>query len=119
MPSTTTTVPITATRRTGLTLSTEWLDSTVVRISASGEIDASNTAELLDYVLRRGANCRSLILDLKDVTFFGTEGFSALQTIDVRSSRASVSWTVVPGPAVSRVLKICDPRCEIPRGVET
>jgi anti-anti-sigma factor len=119
MPSALTTQPTTATRRAGLSFSTEWLNSTIVRISVSGEVDASNTAELLDYVLRRGANSRNLILDLKDVTFFGTEGFSALQTIDVRSSRASVSWMAVPGPAVSRVLKICDPRCEIPRGVET
>jgi len=101
-----------------LALSTEWVNSTIVRISASGEIDASNTAELLDYVLRRGANCQSLILDLRDVTFFGTAGFSALRTIDVRSSRASVKWMVVPGPVVSRVLKICDPCCELPRDVE-
>jgi anti-anti-sigma factor len=118
MPSIPTTPPTTATRRTALALSTEWVNSTIVRISASGEIDASNTAELLDYVLRRGANCQSLILDLRDVTFFGTAGFSALRTIDVRSSRASVKWMVVPGPVVSRVLKICDPCCELPRDVE-
>ena len=73
--------PPTTIRRAGLTLSTEWLNTTVVRISAAGDIDASNTSELFDYVLRRGANCRSLILDLRDVTFFGTAGFSALQTI--------------------------------------
>jgi anti-anti-sigma factor len=101
-----------------LTVSTEWLNATVVRISVAGDIDASNTAELLDYVLRRGANCQSLILDLKDVTFFGTAGFSALRTIDVRSTRASVSWMVVAGPAVSRVLSICDPERTLPRGVE-
>jgi anti-anti-sigma factor len=117
MPPTTTAAPTTATRRTGLTFSTEWVNATVVRISVSGEIDASNSAELLDYVLRRGANCRSLIVDLKDVTFFATAGFSALRTIDLRSSRASVSWMLVPSPAVSRVLAICDPRRELPRGV--
>jgi anti-anti-sigma factor len=105
------------TRRAGLQLSSEWLNSTVVRISASGEIDASNTAELLDFVLRRGANCRSLILDLSDVTFFATAGFSALRTIELRSSRASVSWMLVDGPAVSRVLTICDPERTLPRGI--
>jgi anti-anti-sigma factor len=108
----------TATRRAGLHLSAEWLNSTVVRISASGDIDASNTAELLDYVLRRGANCRSLILDLSGVTFFATAGFSALRTIELRSSRASVSWMLVDGPAVSRVLSICDPERTLPRGIE-
>jgi anti-anti-sigma factor len=117
MPTMTTTAPNATTRCAGLTLSTKWLNSTVVRISVSGEIDAANAAELLDYVLRRGANCRSLILDLKDVTFFGTAGFSALRTIDVRSSRASVSWMLVPGPAVSRVLTICDRERTLPRGV--
>jgi anti-anti-sigma factor len=116
MPSITTTAPRAATR-VGLKLSTEWVNSTVVRISASGDIDASNASEVLDYVFRHGGNCRSMILDLKDVTFFATAGFSALRTIDVRSSRASVSWMLVPGPAVSRVLSICDPRRELPRGI--
>jgi anti-anti-sigma factor len=118
MTTMTTTPPIMATRRAGLQLSAEWLNSTVVRISASGEIDASNAAEMLDYVLRRGANCRSLILDLSDVTFFATAGFSALGTLDVRCSRASVSWMLVDGPAVSRVLSICDPERTLPRGIE-
>jgi anti-anti-sigma factor len=117
MTTMTTPALTTATRRAGLRLSADWLNPTVVRISASGDIDASNTAELLDFVLRRGANCRSLILDLSDVTFFATAGFSALRTIDLRSSRASVSWMVVDGPAVSRVLRICDPERTLPRGV--
>jgi anti-anti-sigma factor len=117
MTTMTTPALTTATRRAGLQLSADWLNSTVVRISASGDIDASNTSELLDFVLRRGANCRSLILDLSGVTFFATAGFSALRTIDLRSSRASVSWVLVDGPAVSRVLTICDPERTLPRGV--
>lgn len=117
MTTMTTPALTTATRRAGLQLSAEWLNSTVVRIAASGEIDASNSSELLDFVLRRGANSRSLILDLSDVTFFATAGFSALRTIDVRSSRASVSWMLVDGPAVARVLRICDPERTLPRGI--
>jgi len=117
MLSMTTTAPGAPTRRAGLKFSTEWVNSTVVRIGASGDIDASNASDLLDYVFRHGGNCRSLILDLTDVTFFATAGFSALRTIGVRCARASVSWTLVPGPAVSRVLSICDPRRELPRGI--
>lgn len=109
--------PPTTVRRAGLTLTTEWLNATLVRITASGDLDASNAAELYDYVLRRGANCQSLILDLKDITFFGTAGFSALQSIDARSSRASVSWMLLAGPEVARVLRICDPERTLPRGV--
>jgi anti-anti-sigma factor len=117
MTSITTPALTTATRRAGLQLSADWLNSTVVRIRASGDIDASNTAELLDFVLHRAANCRSLILDLSGVTFFATAGFSALRAIELRSSRASVSWTLVDGPAVSRVLSICDPERALPRGI--
>jgi anti-anti-sigma factor len=116
--STMITAPRTATtRRAGLQLSAEWVNSTVVRIRASGDIDASNTSELLDFALRRGANCRSLILDLTDVTFFSTAGFAALRTIELRSSRASVSWMLLDSPAVARVLSICDPERTLPRGV--
>ena len=117
MTSLNTTDPVAATRRAGLTLSTEWLNDTVVRISAQGDIDASNSAEVLEYVFRHGANSRSMILDFRDVTFFATAGFSALQNIDTRCSDAEVSWMVVPSQAVSRVLSVCDPSRSLPRGV--
>jgi anti-anti-sigma factor len=114
MTAMTTTDPFPATRRAGLKLSTEWLNTSVVRISVHGDIDASNSAEVLEYMFRRGANCRSMILDLKDVTFFATAGFSALQTIDLRCTRASVGWMLIPSAAVSRVLAVCDPRRSLP-----
>lgn len=117
MTAMTTSDPFTATSRAGLKLSTEWLNTSVVRISAYGDIDASNSAEVLEYVFRRGANCRSMILDLKDVTFFATAGFSALQTIDMRCTSASVSWMLIPSAAVSRVLSVCDARRSLPCGV--
>jgi anti-anti-sigma factor len=113
----TTTDPLTTTRRDGLRLSTEWLNPSVVRVSVHGEIDASNSADVLEYVYRRGANCRSLILDLTDVNFFATAGFSALQTLDMRCARAEVSWMLIPSRAVSRVLSVCDPRRSLPCGV--
>ena len=114
MTAITTVDPFAASRRDGLRLSTEWLSASVVRISIHGDIDASNSAEVLDYVFRRGANCRSMILDLKDVTFLATAGFSALQTIDMQCTRASVSWMLIPSRAVSRVLSVCDPRRVLP-----
>jgi anti-anti-sigma factor len=116
MTSMTTTDPFTTTSA-GLKLSTEWLNASVVRVSAEGDIDASNSADLLEYVFRRGANCRTLILNLKDVTFFATAGFSTLQTIETRCTGASVSWMLIPSPAVSRVLSICDPQRTLPCGI--
>ena len=57
-------------------LRTEWHSRTVVRISVTGEVDASNADRLAQYVFRYGANSRRLILDLTDVEFFGVECFS-------------------------------------------
>ncbi|MEO3760988.1 STAS domain-containing protein [Mycobacterium sp. B14F4] len=80
-----------------------------MRIAVAGEVDAANAQELREYVYRRAANCRSLVLDLRDVTFFSTAGFSTLRTIGVRCDRANVRWTLNGSPAVSRVIDICDP----------
>jgi anti-anti-sigma factor len=97
-----------------LAFSTEWLNTAVVRISVTGEIDATNEAELRDYVFRRAANCKTLILNLHEVSFFSTAGFSALLAIHDRCSRATVSWMVIPSATVSRVLDICDRQFTIP-----
>ena len=95
-------------RRERLTFSTEWVDAESVRIAVAGEVDAFNAQELREYVFRRAANCRSLMLDLRDVTFFSTAGFSTLRTIGVRCDRANVSLTLQGSSAVSRVIAICD-----------
>jgi len=93
-----------------LRLRTDWHSATVVRISATGEVDASNHDELARYVFRHGANSRRLIVDLSDVDFFGVEGFSTLRLISQRCVTAEVAWTLVPSPAVTRVARICDPQ---------
>lgn len=107
-------MPATLTSHDRLSLSTEWMTSAVVRITVTGEIDASNTAHLADYVFRHAANSRRLILDLQGVEFFGTSGFSTLLDIQARCARAVVTWSLVPSRAVTRVLEICDPRGTLP-----
>ena len=102
--------------RSKLALSTEWLNAAVVRINVQGEIDALNEAELRDYVFNRAANCKSLILNLHEVSFFSTAGFSALLIIHDRCNHAAVNWMVIPSAAVSRVLDICDRQFVIPTG---
>lgn len=99
-----------------LKFSTEWLNAAVVRINVRGEIDAVNEGELRDYVFSRAANCKTLILNLHEVSFFSTAGFSALLTIDAHCTRAGVNWMVIPSAAVSRVLDICDRQFTIPCG---
>jgi anti-anti-sigma factor len=91
----------------------KWSPSFVV-ITAHGELDASNANHLADYVQRCAAHCKPIILNLSGLEFFGTAGFSALHTINVRCAGADVRWAVVPGKAVSRLLRICDPDNTLP-----
>src|SRR5277367_874023 len=90
------------------------LRSSVAVISAHGGIDASNADTLTEYTLGHLTHCRGLILDLRDLNFFGTEGFSSLHRVSVCCARASIGWAVVSGDAVSRVLRICDPQGLLP-----
>lgn len=98
-----------APRHQRLALHTEWLDAEQVRITALGDIDAGNEAQLSEYVFRRGANSRRLILDLQDVNFFSIGAMSSLRTIEFRCMKADVDLEVIPGQAVSRVLQLCGP----------
>jgi anti-anti-sigma factor len=91
-----------------------WLGSSVAVISAHGHIDASNADSLTEYTLGHLMRCRGLILDLRDLDFFGTEGFSALHRISVCCADPGIGWAVVPSAAVSRVLRIGDPQGLLP-----
>ena len=64
------------------------LRSSVAVISAHGHIDASNADTLTEYTLGHLMRCRGLILDLRGLDFFGTEGFSALHRVSVCCARA-------------------------------
>jgi anti-anti-sigma regulatory factor len=90
------------------------LGSSVAVIIAHGDIDASNASTLAEYALGYMPHCRGLIFDLSDLNFFGTDGFSALRKISSDCAHAPMDWAVVPGAAVSRVLRICDPQGSLP-----
>lgn len=92
----------------------EW-NSSCVAVTADGELDASNANKLADYVQRCFTHSTSVIVvDLSGLKFFGTAGFSALHLINVRCAGANLRWAVVPGTAVSRLLRICDPDNTLP-----
>jgi anti-anti-sigma factor len=95
-------------------LASRRLRSSVIVVSAHGGIDASNADTLTEYTLGHVLRCRGLILDLRDLNFFGTEGFSSLHRVSVRCARAGIGWAVVSGDAASRVLRICDPQGLLP-----
>jgi len=67
----------------------------------------------LAWTLADPARARRL-LDLTGLEFFGTAGFSALHTLNVRCASAGVEWVLVPSNAVSRVMTICDPDSTLP-----
>ena len=90
------------------------LRSSVAVIRAQGGIDASNAEALTEYTLAHLLRCRGLILDLRDLDFFGTEGFSALHRVSVCCAHARIAWAVVPGEAVCLVLRIGDPQGLLP-----
>ena len=79
---------------------TRWLQPDTAVITAHGEIDAANAQELVDYALRHGDRINRLVLDMSGVEFFGTSGFSALHTLNVRCAGGSPSL---------------GPRCPAPR----
>jgi anti-anti-sigma factor len=95
-------------------LASRRLRSSVAVISAHGDIDASNAGILTEYTRGHLMRCRGLILDLRGLDFFGTEGFSALHRVSVCCARAGIDWAVVSGEAVSRVLRIGDPHGLLP-----
>jgi len=83
-------------------------------IREDGELDASNAAQLADHVRHCATYCEWLVLDLNDLEFIGTAGFSALQSISAWCADAMIYCTTVPGAAVTRLLGICDAACDLP-----
>jgi anti-anti-sigma factor len=93
---------------------TQWSNDNVGIITVHGELDASNSAAFADHVDECAAAGTHLVLDLSPLQFFGTAGFSALHTINVRCANASARWAMVTGEAVSRLLRVCDPDHTLP-----
>jgi anti-anti-sigma factor len=93
---------------------TRWLHPSILIVSAHGELDAANAQDFVTYALRHADAVQRLVLDLEDVDFFGTAGFSALHTLNVRCAAGGAEWAMVPSKAVTRLLQICDPDATLP-----
>ncbi|MGB3485742.1 MAG: STAS domain-containing protein [Mycobacterium sp.] len=83
-------------------------------ITVAGDIDAFNGRALGSYAERHTGTSKQMILDLRAVDFFGSQGFTALYFISVHCSRSDVDWMVLGSPPVHRLLSICDPDSELP-----
>ena len=93
---------------------TRWLQPETAVITAHGELDAANAQEFVDYALRHAPRTDRLVLDLTGVEFFGTAGFSALHSVNVRCAAENIEWAMAPSSAVTRLLRICDPDSALP-----
>jgi anti-anti-sigma factor len=85
------------------------LSDATVLITVGGEVDATNSRSLAGYIERQIAGSTRLVLDLKEIEFFGTAGFAALHNINVTCARYGVSWVLIVGPQLRRFLRIYDP----------
>jgi anti-anti-sigma factor len=83
-------------------------------VTIHGEIDATSSSALAHYVERRIAGSRRLVLDLQTVEFFAASGFAALSNINIMCARTGVQWSLLAGPHVWRLLRVCDPARELP-----
>lgn len=83
-------------------------------VTARGDLDAANANDFVDWALHHSGQASRLVLDLSGIEFFGTAAFSALHTFNVRCAGVRAEWLLVPGPAVLRLLRICDPDAMFP-----
>jgi anti-anti-sigma factor len=90
------------------------ISASTLMVAAEGEIDACNAHQLAEYVERSLGTSTRLIVDLRELQFFGTQGFSTLHKINVTCSGDGVNWVVIPGREVERLLRICDPGGGLP-----
>ena len=90
------------------------LTSERVRICVSGDIDATNRQAFGHFVERHTRVSHQLVLDLRAVDFFGSQGFTALYYVSVHCARHDVDWMIVTNRAVDRILRICDSEAELP-----
>ncbi|MGV1087384.1 MAG: STAS domain-containing protein [Mycobacterium sp.] len=90
------------------------LSRSTVLVTMAGEVDASTATRLCARIEREMAGYRQLVLDLSEVEFFGTAGYSLLHRLHSRCAGAAVGWVLVAGSEVQRLLRVCDPDGMLP-----
>lgn len=90
------------------------LGPSTVLLAVVGDVDAAAAPTLFDRVIHLISGYKQLVLDLSQVSFFSTAGYSLLHRLDVFCTRASVDWALVVGPEVARLLRVCDPERTFP-----
>lgn len=100
-------------RGDGVTLNTQTLDGATV-VAAAGELDASNIHHLTDYTRSCLTDCHALVLDFSQLDFIAAQGIRTLLEIARDCGQSGIDWTLVPGHAVDRLLRIFDKELQLP-----
>ena len=93
---------------------THWVRPSTAVVTVSGELDAANVQQFTTYVVAHLNASSRLILNLKRVDFFAISCFPVLHNVNLRCMRENVYWTLLPGTATARVLRVCDPEGLLP-----
>lgn len=101
--------------RTRLTVTAHHLGPDRLTLCVAGEVDACNAKDFAVAVCEQAAGHPVVDVDLSALGFAGVDAISALHAINAHMLRHDVSWLVVPGKAVGRLLDLCDPEELIPR----
>jgi anti-sigma B factor antagonist len=85
-------------------------EHTTVRILVRGELDIATGPRLEEELRRAEADAPStLVLDLREVTFFDSTGLQLVLDADVRAREAGRTLVVVPGDGEPRrILELAD-----------
>lgn len=80
----------------------------VVRVAPVGELDLATVAPLgrrLDEL--RASGCRSVVLDLRGLTFIDASGLRLIVSCDAQARQSGIEFAIIQGPhAVRRVFDI-------------
>ncbi|WP_243787755.1 STAS domain-containing protein [Saccharopolyspora gloriosae] len=101
--------PITPAHTRSLRLSVQRPDPGVVVVGVGGEIDLSSVSRLAELVRQRltAATLRAVVLDLSEVTFFGSAGLELLLHAQRRAeARRTPLYVVLGTGAVHRLVRL-------------
>ena len=80
-----------------------------VVVIARGEIDLATSPQLRDALLAPEARSASVVLDLREVTFFDSTGLQLVLDADVRAREEGRTFIVLPGEGEPRrVLELAE-----------
>jgi len=86
-----------------------------VRVLARGELDLHTAGDVTDALATAEAgDLGAVVLDLSGITFIDSTGLRLIVAASVRSTRNGNHLSIVPSPAVDRVIDLCDIRGQLP-----